>query len=69
MALDREQVGLCEIGSRVDSEVPGNSGEDAECAKEEEGEEAEEHQERPSGHGSKGASRGSYQPSCTASYA
>ena len=53
MALNREQVGFCEVGSRVDGEVPGNSGKDGECAKEKEGEEAEEHEcYRPSGHGS-----------------
>jgi hypothetical protein len=42
MALYREHVGFREVGSWVNSEVPGNSGENAECAKEKEGEEAEE---------------------------
>ena len=48
---DREHLWLCQVGCRTDGEVPGNSGEDAKCAKEEEGEEGEEQEEGPSGHG------------------
>lgn len=44
MALDRKHVGFCEVGSGVDSEIPGHSGEHGECAKEEEGEQGEEHE-------------------------
>lgn len=41
--LDRENLGFCEVGSGVDSEIGGDSGEDNECSKEKEGEEGEEH--------------------------
>jgi hypothetical protein len=50
MSLDREDVWLCEECNGVDGEIPGDSGEDAKCAKEKEGEEGEQHQQRPSGH-------------------
>ncbi len=43
MALDRENFGFCEVGSGVDSEIRGNSGEDGECTKEKDGEKGEEH--------------------------
>lgn len=50
LLLDREYLGLCEVGSGVDSEIPGDSGEDTNCAKEKDGEEGEEYEQRPSGH-------------------
>ena len=44
MVLDRENFGFCEVGSGVDSEIGGDSGEDSEGSKEKKGEDGEEYE-------------------------